>query len=55
MKYYIVYSSGVLQEVDKTTYERGFNDPFATLLTSEAGELTIEKLTEEEEHDAFQR
>lgn len=55
MKYYIVYSSGVLKEVDKATYERGFDDPFATLLTSEAGELTIEKLTEETEDDPFYR
>lgn len=55
MKYYIVYSSGTLKEVDKDTYERGFDDPFATLLTSEAGELTIEQITQESEHDPFYR
>lgn len=54
-KYYVVYSSGKLEEVDKKTYDLGFNDPYVTLLVEEAGEWEIEQLTEESEDEPFKR
>lgn len=54
-KYYVVYSSGKLEEVDKKTYDLGFNDPYVTLIVEEAGEWEIEQLTEESEDEPFKR
>lgn len=57
IKYYVVYSTGKLNEVDRRTYLSAFNDPYVTLLKviEESNEWTIEKITEESEHEGFKR
>lgn len=55
IKYYVVYSTGKLHEVDRRTYLNAFNDPYVTLVVEESNEWTIEKITEESEHEGFKR
>lgn len=54
-RYYVVYSSGKLEEVEKEKWDYAFNDPYVTLVSSDGDDFTIEKLTEETEHEDFHR